>query len=126
MNRKKFAYIAVVVAAASVTGVAQTKQVIAPPGLQISGIPFSPGVKAGDLYHIAGTMGTDSGGRIVAGPLRKDVGILFADIDTAAVGAARRSLDVVGHYARPDVFRLLVNDRVQSPAEFGGPREALA
>src|SRR6059036_1397474 len=67
MKRKKFAYVVVAVAAAGVTGVAQTKQVVAPPGLQIAGIPFSPGVKAGDLYHIAGTMGTDSGGRVVAG-----------------------------------------------------------
>jgi nitrilase len=75
-------------------------------------------VNGGDSVVIA------PGGKIVAGPLRKDVGILYADIDTAAVGAARRNLDVVGHYARPDVFTLHVNDRVQRPAEFGGPRQA--
>src|SRR5881409_1740297 len=60
MKRKKVAYVVVAMATAGVNGFAQTKQVVAPPGLQIAGIPFSPGVKAGDLYHIAGTMGSDS------------------------------------------------------------------
>jgi nitrilase len=69
-------------------------------------------VNAGDSVVIA------PGGRIVAGPLRRDSGILYAEIDTAAVGAARRSLDVVGHYSRPDVFQLRVNGRAQQPVEF--------
>ena len=60
------------------------------------------------------------GGKIVAGPLRREVGIRCADIDTAAVAAARRTLHVVGHYARHDVFKLHVNDRVPVPAEAGG------
>jgi nitrilase len=34
------------------------------------------------------------------------------------VGIARRSLDVVGHYARPDIFTLHVNTRAQAPVEF--------
>jgi len=66
-------------------------------------------VNGGDSVVIA------PGGKIVAGPLRREVGILYADIDTAAVGVARRSLDVVGHYARPDVFQLHVNSSVQAP-----------
>jgi nitrilase len=59
------------------------------------------------------------GGKIVAGPMRKEVGILYAEIDTERVGVARRSLDVVGHYSRPDVFQLQVNTRQQRPAQFG-------
>lgn len=58
------------------------------------------------------------GGRIVAGPLREAVGILYADIDVSSVGAARRSLDVVGHYSRPDIFQLHVNREAQSPVKF--------
>jgi nitrilase len=58
------------------------------------------------------------GGRIIAGPLRKEVGILYAEIDTERVGAARRSLDVVGHYARPDIFQLRVDTRAHRPAQF--------
>jgi nitrilase len=47
-------------------------------------------------------------GRIVAGPLHKEAGILYADIDVALVAPARRALDVTGHYARPDIFELQV------------------
>src|SRR5260370_39931984 len=46
------------------------------------------------------------GGAIVAGPMRKVTGMLLADIDIDAVAAARRRIDVAGHYARPDVFQL--------------------
>ena len=58
------------------------------------------------------------GGKIVAGPLHEAHGLLFADIDLGRVGAARRSLDVVGHYARPDLFRLQVDTRPHPPVEF--------
>ena len=58
------------------------------------------------------------GGRIVAGPMRREVGILYADIDLEAMGAARGGLDVVGHYARPDVFQLSVNRRKAPPVSF--------
>ena len=47
-------------------------------------------------------------GRIVAGPLHREAGILFADIDVTLVAPARRTLDVTGHYARPDIFELQV------------------
>ncbi|MGZ6143766.1 MAG: carbon-nitrogen hydrolase family protein [Myxococcales bacterium] len=51
----------------------------------------------------------DPMGKIVAGPLRKERGILFADCDRARVVQARRTLDVAGHYARRDVFRLEID-----------------
>src|SRR5437667_7236555 len=95
MKRKKFAYVVVAVAAAGVTGVAQTKQVVAPPGLQIAGIPFSPGVKAGDLYHIAGTMGTDSGGRIVAGGIEAQTKKALENIGTILKAGGMSYKDVV-------------------------------
>ncbi|MDR7285928.1 nitrilase [Pseudomonas corrugata] len=47
-------------------------------------------------------------GRIVAGPLHREAGILYADIDVSVVAPARRALDVTGHYARPDIFELQV------------------
>jgi nitrilase len=54
-------------------------------------------------------------GKITEGPLRQEIGFVCADIDLAAVGVARRSLDVAGHYSRPDIFELRVNREAQKP-----------
>ena len=37
--------------------------------------------------------------------------ILIADLDMAEIARGKYDFDVVGHYARPDVFQLLVNER---------------
>jgi nitrilase len=70
-------------------------------------------VNSGDSVVIA------PGGEIAAGPMRKELGILYADIDLEQVGIARRSLDVVGHYSRPDIFQLHVNTTPLKPVVFG-------
>ena len=57
-------------------------------------------------------------GGIVAGPLHREKGILFHDIDLEQARAARKSLDVTGHYARPDIFRLEVDRRPLDPTVF--------
>jgi nitrilase len=69
-------------------------------------------VNAGDSVVVA------PGGKIVAGPLHNELGILYADIDLERVGVARRSLDTVGHYSRPDIFQLHVNTGPLRPVEF--------
>jgi len=43
-------------------------------------------------------------GKVLAGPLEAEEGIIYADIDLNQIIAAKRMFDVVGHYARPDVF----------------------
>ncbi|MFE0025295.1 carbon-nitrogen hydrolase family protein [Amycolatopsis sp. NPDC059021] len=48
-------------------------------------------------------------GDVLAGPLRDSEGLVTAEIDPAEVVAARRDLDVSGHYARPDIFTLTVD-----------------
>jgi nitrilase len=60
------------------------------------------------------------GGEILAGPSREREETLMADLDVGAVAAARRVLDPVGHYNRPDVFRLHV-DTTPRPAVVEGP-----
>jgi nitrilase len=50
-------------------------------------------------------------GEYLAGPLFDQEGTLLAKLDLAEVARGKFDLDVVGHYARPDVFRLLVNER---------------
>ena len=53
-------------------------------------------------------------GEPLAGPLLGESGILFADLDLGDVARGKFDFDVVGHYARPDVFRLRVNERPMS------------
>ncbi len=57
-------------------------------------------------------------GGVHAGPMRREKGILTADIDVGAARASRRKFDVSGHYARPDVFSLSVNRSRQAPVTF--------
>lgn len=57
-------------------------------------------------------------GAVTAGPFHREKGILYAEIDIEAARRARRSLDVCGHYARPDIFSLSVNRKPLQPAEF--------
>jgi len=58
------------------------------------------------------------GGAISAGPLHREKSILYAEIDAEAARRARRSLDVCGHYARPDIFSLAVNRKPLQPVDF--------
>jgi nitrilase len=50
------------------------------------------------------------GGDVLAGPLMEKEGILYAEIDPAKARASRHQFDPVGHYSRPDVFRLVVDE----------------
>jgi nitrilase len=50
--------------------------------------------------------------------LTREKGILYAEIDAEAARRARRSLDVCGHYGRPDIFSLTVNRRPLDPVTF--------
>jgi len=43
-------------------------------------------------------------GEVLAGPLYDREGVLLAELDLAEVVRARFDFDVVGHYARPDLF----------------------
>jgi nitrilase len=54
-------------------------------------------------------------GEVLAGPLYDQEGTLFADLDLAEVAQGKFDFDVVGHYARPDVFQLIVDERPAPP-----------
>jgi nitrilase len=54
-------------------------------------------------------------GQIIAGPEIGGEAILCADLDMGDIARGKFDFDVVGHYARPDVFRLHVNEQAQSP-----------
>lgn len=57
----------------------------------------------------------DPQGDLLAGPARHQETILTAEVDLATVRAARRLFDPVGHYNRPDIFRLSVDLRPHPP-----------
>lgn len=58
-------------------------------------------------------------GEVLAGPLYDAEGILYADLDLSEIAKAKLDFDIVGHYARPDVFRLHVNTDPQPPVTYG-------
>ena len=50
-------------------------------------------------------------GEVLAGPVYNREELLLATIDLDDVVRGRYDLDVIGHYARPDVFTLTVDER---------------
>jgi nitrilase len=58
-------------------------------------------------------------GNVLAGPAWNGEEILFASIDLDEIARGKFDFDVVGHYSRPDVFRLTV-DEAPRPAVLTG------
>jgi len=56
-------------------------------------------------------------GRIIGGPLVGEEGIVYADIDMEERIGMKYACDSIGHYARPDVVRLVLNLQKQNVAE---------
>lgn len=81
-------------------------------GVEIANWPAERPLIAGGSV-IVGPMGD-----VLAGPLRGEAGLLTAEIDTDELVRARYDYDVVGHYARPDVFELSVDERAKPGVRF--------
>jgi len=62
-------------------------------------------------------------GEVLAGPLYDQEGILYADLDLAEVARSKLDFDVTGHYARPDVFQLIVDERPGQTVSYKMPDE---
>ncbi len=63
-------------------------------------------------------------GRVLAGPVFNQTQILHADLDMNEIARGKYDFDVAGHYARPDVFRLGVNERATPAVVFERNPEA--
>lgn len=57
-------------------------------------------------------------GEVLAGPNFEGEAVLTAEVDLGDIARGKFDFDVVGHYARPDVFRLSVNERPAPPVVF--------
>lgn len=60
----------------------------------------------------------DPFGKHLAGPVFDTEEILYANLDLNLIAEARYDLDCVGHYSRPDVFTLIVNEQKLDSVKF--------
>jgi nitrilase len=58
-------------------------------------------------------------GQVLAGPARNGEQVLTAELDMGDIARGKFDLDVVGHYARPDIFQLSVEERPKPPVTYG-------
>ena len=66
------------------------------------------------MVATGGSCIVDPLGSVLAGPPRDGEEILFADVDLDDVARGKFDFDVVGHYARPDIFRLTVDEEAKA------------
>ena len=78
-------------------------------------VPDQYRVENGDWLEEGNTVVVAPSGEILAGPVREREETLVADLDLGEVLSARRHLDPVGHYHRPDIFRLHVDTAPRPP-----------
>lgn len=57
-------------------------------------------------------------GDVLAGPIYDKEAVVTADIDLSDTIRGKYDLDVAGHYARPDIFNLTVNEAAQHPVNY--------
>ncbi|WP_299537181.1 helix-turn-helix domain-containing protein [uncultured Herbaspirillum sp.] len=74
-----------------------------------------------DLIHAGGghsvIYGSD-GSSLTPKIPEAEEGLLFAELDLGVISIAKSAADPAGHYARPDVTRLLLNPKRHRPVEF--------
>jgi aliphatic nitrilase len=65
-------------------------------------------------------------GSHVVPPLKEGEGLLIADLDMSLIVKRKRMMDSVGHYARPELLRLVLDNRPAPPMQtfpFGSTRD---
>ena len=80
-----------------------------------SDYPAIQGDNPAAIMSRGGSCIIDPLGGILAGPDFNGPSILVAELDLDEIARAKFDFDVVGHYARPDVFRLIVDERPKAP-----------
>ena len=65
-------------------------------------------------------------GRHLAPPLNQGEGLLVADLDLALITKRKRMMDSIGHYARPELLSLNLDNRPALPMREAGPFSSFA
>ncbi|WP_020204891.1 MULTISPECIES: carbon-nitrogen hydrolase family protein [Cupriavidus] len=85
-----------------------------------AGHPARAAGAAPDVLIRGGSCIVDPLGKVLVAPSFEGEGIFLAEIDLGEIARGKYDLDVVGHYARPDIFHLSVNRARQAPVSFPG------
>ncbi|CAA7041424.1 unnamed protein product [Microthlaspi erraticum] len=72
----------------------------------------------GPLLSPGGSVIISPEGKVLAGPNFESEGLITADLDLSDIARAKLYFDVVGHYSKPDVFNLIVNEQAKKPVTF--------
>jgi nitrilase len=71
--------------------------------------PLAAEIEGAGIIGTGGSAILAPDGSYLAGPLYDEEGILYAELEPAALLAERQRFDPVGHYSRPDLLQLAVN-----------------
>ncbi len=77
-----------------------------------------PATDPGSVLINGGSCIVDPLGQVLAGPARDGEAIVTADLDLGQVVRGKFDLDVVGHYSRPDIFRLVLDGSPKLPVSW--------
>lgn len=79
-------------------------------------IPDSFPLKKNTLWDFPGGSGViNPRGEYIAGPVYDKEDIVYAEIDTSMILRAKAAIDSVGHFSRPDILSLKINEDEELP-----------
>ena len=77
--------------------------------------PVEDGRFPDDILIHGGSVIVDPMGNVLAGPVYDCEAILIAELDADSIIRGKFDLDVAGHYARPEIFKLKINRKALKP-----------